>query len=60
MTETPEQQAQNAKFGYKAPESVYKKHENNMAGSGKSISSCLQVPPFGVVGQLKPSTGENN
>jgi hypothetical protein len=37
--ETPEQRAQNAKFGYKAPESVYKKHDPkaSMVGSGASL-----------------------
>lgn len=35
MTETPEQRAQNAKFGYKAPESVYKKHDPKASMIGK-------------------------
>jgi hypothetical protein len=36
MSETPEQAAQNSKFGYKAPESVYQKHDPNktLVGSG--------------------------
>lgn len=36
MTETAEQRAQNAKFGYKAPESVYQKHDpkSTLVGSG--------------------------
>ena len=34
--DTPEQRAQSAKFGYKAPESVYKKHDPkaSLVGSG--------------------------
>ena len=41
--ETPEQRAQNAKFGYKAPESVYKKHDPkaSMVGSGKFFEQFL-------------------
>ena len=34
MAETPELAAQNAKFGYKAPESVYNKHKPGMAAQG--------------------------
>lgn len=36
MTETPEQRLQNSKFGYKAPESVYQKHDPkaSLVGSG--------------------------
>jgi hypothetical protein len=46
MTETPEQSAQNAKFGYKAPESVYKKHDPKatLVGSGRSsnaVACCV-------------------
>ena len=34
--DTPEQKAQSAKFGYKAPESVYQKHDPkaSLVGSG--------------------------
>lgn len=54
MTETPEQRAQNSRFGYKAPESVYKKHDpkSSMVGSGTfEYVSChpthiLQVKPL--------------
>lgn len=35
MTETPEQRAQNSKFGYKAPESVYQKHDPKSSLIGK-------------------------
>jgi hypothetical protein len=36
MAEIPELEKQNAKFGYKAPESVYKKHDPkaSLVGSG--------------------------
>jgi hypothetical protein len=33
--EIPELKAQNSKFGYKAPESVYKKHQPGMTASGE-------------------------
>lgn len=37
---TPEQEAQNKKFGYKAPESVYKKHDPKatLTGSGQAFT----------------------
>jgi hypothetical protein len=37
MAEIPELEKQNAKFGYKAPESVYHKHDpkSTLVGSGK-------------------------
>ena len=39
MSETPEQREQSAKFGYKAPESVYAKHDPkaSLVGSGASV-----------------------
>ena len=39
MTDVPELQKQNAKFGYKAPETVYKKHDpkSTMVGQGKAF-----------------------
>jgi len=35
----PELEKQNAKFGYKAPESVYQKHDakSSLVGSGKAF-----------------------
>jgi len=45
MSETPELQAQNEKFGYKAPESVYKKHEPTLTEQGRFIlSTSLTFP----------------
>ena len=40
MTDTPDLQAQNAKFGYKAPESVYPKHDpkKSMTAQGKAFT----------------------
>jgi hypothetical protein len=40
MSETPEQREQSAKFGYKAPESVYAKHDPKatLVGSGTSVT----------------------
>ena len=40
-SETPEQKVQNAKFGYKAPESVYQKHDPKatLVGSGTSVDA---------------------
>jgi hypothetical protein len=45
MSETPEQTAQNNKFGYKAPESVYQKHDpkGTLVGSGKYSGSLQNV-----------------
>jgi hypothetical protein len=45
MSETPEQTAQNNKFGYKAPESVYQKHDpkGTLVGSGKDSGSLQNV-----------------
>jgi hypothetical protein len=39
-TESPELQKQNAKFGYKAPETVYHKHDPkaSLAGSGRAFT----------------------
>ena len=40
MAEIPELEKQNSKFGYKAPESVYHKHDpkSTLVGSGKSLN----------------------
>ena len=48
--DTPEQKAQSAKFGYKAPESVYKKHDPkaSLIGSGKSQESTWSVSLKGL------------
>jgi hypothetical protein len=43
--ETPEQRAQSAKFGYKAPESVYKKHDPkaSLVGSGAFLEKDIHL-----------------
>lgn len=56
MSETPEQRVQNSKFGYKAPESVYQKHDpkKSMVGSGtvrNEVKIQLSQNPFVKTGK---------
>jgi hypothetical protein len=48
MTETTDLEKQNNKFGYKAPESVYKKHDpkQSLVGQGKAFTGVSPTDFF--------------